>query len=146
MKYIKIALYFSLLCGCKSYSWEPQEISSIYIVFNGQYLPDKQQYVLANDITIPWDRRNENIKNGLKKLEKKYSTFTVKSGGYLFSHIINCKKIKYYPIKVLPLKEFGYIKLKNQSLIYYGLTKDSIFIDLSNNIVYLPSKPTGRNL
>ena len=135
MKKIFIILFVTLT-SCKSYkSIDPNEISHIYILFKDTTKINSQGYKLQNGEIISWDRKNNDVKSALKKYSSSMKNLEVKESHYLTDYITNKRTIKYLPIKVIALSEFGYIET-NSKISFYGIM-DKIFIDLSENKTYV---------
>lgn len=79
---------------------------------------------------------NKNIKIVLDNNISKVNIFKQKDANYILSYNQNKKVMKYHTIKIVPLREFGYVKFNNGEILYYGIMGEMTFIDLTNNIVY----------
>lgn len=94
---------------------------------------------------IRWDKNNRYVKDFLIENKSAYKSFEEVAPLSIYDLIKEAKIIKYHPIKVTPLREFGYIILQSGKLVLYGIMGKSAFIDLSNNRVYF-RESNNRNL
>jgi hypothetical protein len=81
------------------------------------------------------DKKNIGVKAALHNRQNKRSLLKKEGLDYLAPLFVNKKNFRYRPIKVLPLKEFGYIETNSNQLIFYGIMGDAL-IDLTNDKVY----------
>ncbi|WP_221394590.1 hypothetical protein [Dyadobacter sp. NIV53] len=124
--------------SCSKYSQlQPEKIVSIRPVFKDTTYYHPYGYRIGKDI-VKQDNSNlfvkENLSEHLNHLVSYENEINPERITKLFS---NKKTTKYRPIKVVGLREFGYIQTMDQKVIFYGIMGKRSFIDLSSNQVYL---------
>lgn len=132
----KIVLLLTFFSSCNSLQKiDNSNINSVSILYESSSWNNYDGYTINNDFVI-WDKNNKNVKIALDNNIGKLSNLKNKDANYLLSYIQNKKVMKYNTIKVVPLREFGYVKFNNGEILYYGIMGERTFIDLTNNIVY----------
>lgn len=137
MKYLFFVYCLLYLSGCSTY--KPiltNNIKNVHVLFTDSTWAHHEGYKLYDGVTIGWDKMHIGVKAALKSYSEKKLLLKTESPDYLERFIVNNKRIKYRPIKVVPLREFGYIEMKTNELIFYGIMGQDIFIDLSNYWIY----------
>lgn len=94
-------------------------------------------YQINDSLVIKWDKNNNHVKNFLRENINKYKTYKEINPNHILQYMKDAQAIKYIPIKIAPLREFGYIEMKSKEIIFYGIMGDHTLIDLSNNRVYI---------
>jgi len=125
------------LCSCKSYQHlKETEITDAYMLYQYQKgINYTGQYELYDKSIINWDKQNIQIKKALADHVNNFKNLERRSVADIQFMILNKKPITYRPIKVIAPKEFGYLKMRDGSVVFYGIMGDS-FIDLSSNKIY----------
>lgn len=138
MKHILYILFIAQLIGCKSYRHlAKNDVKDVYMLY--QYkkgVNHAGKYELYDNSVIVWDKYNTQIKKALASHVQDMEKLEKRAVADIEKIITNKKTTSYKAIKVTPLTEFGYLKMKDGSLIYYGIMGENIFIDLSKNQVY----------
>lgn len=112
------------------------DIISVYIVYTSPTWNNYIGYQLDDGKIIKWDKNNTYVKSFLNKNLDKFSSYKKADTNHISKYIIKAKPFKYVAIKTVPLKEFGYIRMKSKKILLYGIIGERIFIDLSHNRVY----------
>lgn len=137
MKNLSFVISLVFLSGCVSHKLLLKDnIRSVSILFKDNTWGHHDGYKLYDGTVIRWDKKNVAVKAALNKYSDKLELLKKEQPDYL-ADFITTKNIKYMPIKVVPLKEFGYIEMNSSQLIFYGIMGDKTFIDLTNNRVYI---------
>jgi len=138
MKHLLSILFIAQLFGCKSYQHlAKNDIKEVYMLY--QYkkgINYAGKYELYDNSVIDWDKHNTQIKKALASHVKNMGKLEKRPVADMEKIIINKKTTSYKALKVTPLTEFGYLKMRDGSVVYYGIMGDDIFIDLSSNQVY----------
>lgn len=139
-KYL-IIIFFILFSSCSRKIYlKLHEIESVHVLFKCENERDRysvyslREYKLLDNSTIAWGKNNSSIKLALKKFQNRINSLPRQDPKYLEDFLNGSKATRYKPIKVRPLNEFGYVRMKNGETLFYGI--DSILIDLTNDIVY----------
>lgn len=137
MKAIFFVLLSILVSSCSRYqSLSPEDIVAIRPVFGGvkfQYLG----YVIGND-SVRTDKWHHAVNSYLSKHLANQDSFQTDSNPQRIIQLFENKKpVKYTVVKVVGLREFGYIQTKSRGTINYGIMGKDAFIDLTNNKIYI---------
>ncbi len=136
-KHFLMALLFSLFYGCKTYDYlKINNIQSVHILYSQDRWDNYTGYKLEDGSIIKWDKNNHFIKDELIKNQNNIDKLKQVDPKSISKYISNKKTTNYFPIKVIPLKEFGYIKTTRNIIIFYGIMGEQTFIDLTNDKVY----------
>jgi hypothetical protein len=131
-----LLLVLGLISACSSYKpFQDSNIKAVYVLYTDTSYYHPKGYKLDNGSIVHWDRNLNGIVAGLNNNRHRYTTLKKQGSGYLTPLIKNKIHWRYLPIKVIGLEEFGYIELKNDEVIYYGLMNKTL-IDLTNRQVY----------
>jgi hypothetical protein len=115
---------------------QKEKIVSVHPVFYDTLSRHYDGYKVKNEL-IPYDKTNNGVKAYLSKNASQVDSFEkLEDWSRIAQRIENKKTKKYVPIKVAPLSEFGYIKLTDNQVIFYGIMGTPTLIDLTNNKVY----------
>lgn len=137
MKFFFINCCLIFLSGCVSYQpLSKSNIKTVYVLFKDTTQIHYDGYKLYDGSIIRFDKKDIGVKAALNKYSEKLNSLKEESPDYI-THFLAEKKhiIKSRPIKVVPLREFGYIKTKSNQLVFYGISR-TVFIDLTNDKVY----------
>lgn len=125
--------------SCSRYQQlQPESIVSIYPVFKDTSIYHYKGYTLSGGAFVKYDKQNIYVKQYLAENVSTLDSFEKDTDvERLLKLIRNKKTFKPIPmaVKILPFKEFGYIKTEDGNIIFYGLGKDS-FVDLTSDRVY----------
>ncbi|MBB5440875.1 hypothetical protein HDC92_004579 [Pedobacter sp. AK017] len=133
MKYFLFIYGLISLSGCAYQPLLKSNIKTVHILFKDNQ--ENYSYKLYDDSVVKWDKKNIGIKRALSNNRNRLPLLKKEGPDYLAHFFINKKNHKYMPIKVLPLKEFGYIEMNSSKVIFYGIMRDAL-IDLTNDRVY----------
>ncbi|CAG5010139.1 hypothetical protein DYBT9275_04652 [Dyadobacter sp. CECT 9275] len=138
MKIICFLCFAVFLFSCtKRNVLHTESILSVHPVFQDTSHNHWQGYRVKKEL-IPYDVNNGYVKEYLSRNLNNINSFKEEENlSRIADKIKNSKTNKYFPIKVIPLNEFGYVRLTNNKTILYGLMGNSAFIDLTNNKVYM---------
>ena len=138
MKIISVLSLAVLILSCaKKYVLHSEKILSVHTVFQDTLSRHWEGYRVKNEL-IRYDTKNNFVKEYLSRNLNNHDSFKkADNWSRILSRIENSKTQKYVPIKVTPLNEFGYIKLADNKVIFYGIMGSLAFIDLTNNKVYV---------
>lgn len=133
----KIVILLTFFTSCNSLQKiDDLNVNSVNILYESSSWNNYEGYTLHDNEIIKWDKFNKNVKNALNDNIEKANTFKHKDASYILPYIRNKKTMKYNSIKITPLREFGYVKLNNGEIFFYGIMGEKTFIDLTNDIVY----------
>lgn len=132
-----IVIFLAVLSACTvSQPKLKGNIKNVQVLFKDTTWYHPEGYKLYDGSLIRWDKKNIAVKVALNKYRDKLGLLKKEGPDYL-ERFITKKSIKYVPIKVVPLKEFGYIETTSNQHVFYGIMGDKTFIDLSNDRVYI---------
>ncbi|TCC97181.1 hypothetical protein [Pedobacter hiemivivus] len=136
MKYFLLICCLGYLSGCSSYRpLSKDNIKAVHVLFKDRGWGHHAGYKLYDGSIATWDKKNIGVKAALNNHQNKRSLLKKEGSDYLAPLFVNKKNFRYTPIKVTPLKEFGYIEMNSNQLIFYGIMGNT-FIDLTNDKVY----------
>lgn len=136
MKYLIFLTIFFASCTLQK-KITLKEIKSVHVLFSSPSWGNQSGYKLNNGETVKWDTRNIEVKRALDRYSSNIDSLQYKSSLYAEKLLKDKNKVdRYVPFKVVPLREFGYLKTASGKLIYYGIMGENTFIDLSSNQVY----------
>ena len=139
MRFYVSIFFIIILFGCKTYKpIKPNEIKAIYTLYKGKYR--YREYTLFDSSVVKFDIKHSQVKIALEKYKNRLDQLRNAPVNYLDSLIINKRTYKPVPVKILPLREFGYVQTHSGKLIFYGI--GGAFIDLTNSKVYYGEKQT----
>lgn len=136
MKYSLLLCSLICLSSCAYQPILKSNIKTVHILYKHKSWGHHDGYKLYDGSRINWDKKNNGVRVALDNYRAKLGVLQKENPDYLEHLIINKKNAKYRPIKVVPLKEFGYIEMNSNQLIFYGIMGDKTFIDLTDNRVY----------
>jgi len=144
INYLKVLLLaglaiVSVSCARQS-RVRPDKIAAVYPVFQDTSIHHRNGYILSNGTVVKYDKGNlyvkEYLENNLGNINALAKDPDVRRIADIIEFGETFKALK-LPIKVLPFKEFGYIRTSEGNVIFYGLGTESFF-DLTNNYISAP--------
>lgn len=137
MKYFLSLFVLVYLSSCMSYKpLAKSNIKAVHVLFKDSSWYHYEGYKLYDGSTVKWDKQNANVKAALNNYKNKIGELPKEGSSYLEHFLLNKNIIKYMPIKVGPLKEFGYIETSSNEFVFYGVMEETVFIDLTHDKVY----------
>lgn len=134
-KYFTFLLFLGLLFSCSTYKpFQKNNIKAVYVLYTDTSHYHRYGYRLDNDSIVRWDKQLIGITHALVNNLYRYNTLKKQNSDQL-AIFLNKDHWRYVPIKVIGLREFGYIQLENNEVIYYGIM-GSVLIDLKYRRVY----------
>lgn len=138
MRYIVIILAMVVFSGCRSS--KPllfKDLRAVHILFQDSSWGHRSGYKLYDGNIIHWDKRHTAVRNALSQYRSRIESLPKDDFAHLRLLLENKTRYRYRPIKVLPLKEFGYIETATGDTVFYGIMGPDGFIDLTANRIYL---------
>jgi len=128
-----------IIASCSRYiALKPEDILSIHPVFKDSSFNRQGGYILKNGDVVKYDKQNLYLKQYLDENKSRINLIEADTNPARLLNLIKMKRVFKpisLPIKVLPFKEFGYIKTKKGEIVFYG-SSDSSIADLTGNRVY----------
>lgn len=123
-------------CASKKNVISVDNIKSVHVLYERNDTDKYYEYTLYDGTHLRWSRDFTPEKAALQNYEAKLDSLPQKRATYLESFMAGREIIRFYPIKTKPLKEFGYVKTKENKVLYYGIMDDSTLLNFSNKTIY----------
>lgn len=136
-KSILLLTLLSTMFSCSKHNGlSPEKVRFVRPVFRDTSFYHHDGYKVKQGLVL-YDKHNSHVKDFLAANMNNVNSFEQDpTPNRVLSLFQGKKKHKYYPIKVVPLSEFGYIQTVDGKMIFYGVMGKDGFIDLTNKYGY----------